>query len=164
MAFHEKAVPGQVDFALPFLNFPFPSWREGVQSGPERSRARSLRRSEPLTARTDLSPFRQEGKGAVVLDFSICSPFLLCAQTNPVATLPSALFGERFIRSVPVGCSRYSRCCHLLVDLSSISRRKLGQAIDAVTGTRHLGTELPIRESELMRLPAIASLCCCAAV
>ena len=52
MAFHEKAGPRQVDFALSFLKFPFPSWREGVQSGPERSRARSLRRSEPLTART----------------------------------------------------------------------------------------------------------------
>ena len=25
-----------------------------------------------------------------------------------------------FVRSVPVGCSRFSRCCHLLVDLSSI--------------------------------------------
>ena len=48
MAFHEKAGPGQVDFDLPFLKFPFPSWREGVQSGPERSRARSLRRSEPF--------------------------------------------------------------------------------------------------------------------
>ena len=69
MAFHEKAGPRQVDFDLSFLKFPFPSWREGVQSGPERSRARSLRRSEPLTARTDLSPFRQEGKGAVALMF-----------------------------------------------------------------------------------------------
>jgi hypothetical protein len=117
MAFHEKAGPGQVDFALPFLKFPFPSWREGVQSGPERSRARSVRRSEPLTARTDLSPFRQEGKGAVVLDLSICSPFLLCAQTKAVATLPSALSCERFIRSVQVGCSRFSRCCHLIFDL-----------------------------------------------
>ena len=69
MAFHEKAGPRQVDFDLSFLKLPFPSWREGVQSGPERSRARSLRRSEPLTARTDLSPFRQEGKGAVALMF-----------------------------------------------------------------------------------------------
>jgi hypothetical protein len=127
MAFHEKAGPGQVDFDLPFLKFPFPSWREGVQSGPERSRARCLRRSEPLTARTALSPFRQEGKGAVVLDLSILPRFLLCAPTNPVATLPSALFGERWIRSVQVGCSRCSRCCHLLVDLSAISRWKLGQ-------------------------------------
>ncbi len=48
MAFHEKAGPRQVDFDLPFLKFPFPSWREGVQSGPERSRARSLRRQRTL--------------------------------------------------------------------------------------------------------------------
>jgi hypothetical protein len=93
-AFHEKAGPGQVDFDLPFLKFPFPSWREGVQSGPERSRARSLRRSAPLTARTDLSPFRQEGKGHSLPIF-VFLPFLLCAPTNPVATLPSALFVER---------------------------------------------------------------------
>src|SRR5271170_966655 len=91
MAFHEKAGPCQVDFDLPFLEFPFPSWREGVQSGPERSRARSVRRSEPLTARTDLSPFRQEGKGAVVLFFSFCSPFFASRPNQTVATLPSAL-------------------------------------------------------------------------
>jgi hypothetical protein len=29
MAFHEKAGPGQVDFDVPFLKFPFLSWREG---------------------------------------------------------------------------------------------------------------------------------------
>ena len=129
MAFHEKAGPRQVDFDLSFLKFPFPSWREGVQSGPERSRARSLRRSEPLTARTDLSPFRQEGKGAVALMFRSVPPFLLCAPTNPVATLPSALSVSDLFRSVQVGCSRCSRCCHLIFDLSSISRWKLGQAI-----------------------------------
>ena len=94
MAFHEKAGPRQVDFALPFLKFPFPSWREGVQSGPERSRARSVRRSEPLTARTDLTPFRQEGKGRRSR-FFVFAQFLLCAPNHPVATLPSALFRER---------------------------------------------------------------------
>src|ERR1039458_6438252 len=41
-----------------------------------------------------------------------------------------------FVRSVQVGCSRYSRCCHLIFDLSSISRWRWGQAFDAVTGTR----------------------------
>ena len=87
MAFHEKAGPGQVDFDLPFLKFPFPSWREGVQSGPERSRARSLRRSEPLTARTDLSPFRQEGKGAVARMFFF--PFLSsCSAPKPTLSPP----------------------------------------------------------------------------
>ena len=83
IAFHENAGPRQVDFDLPFLKSPFPSWREGVQSGPERSRARSLRRSEPLTARTDLSPFRQEGKGAVARDFWSC----LRSSSAPKPTL-----------------------------------------------------------------------------
>ena len=61
-----------------------------------------------------------------------------CRVATTVATLPSALFVERFVRSVPVGCSRFSRCCHLLVDLSAIFVDGVGQAIDAVTGTRRL--------------------------
>ena len=28
------------------------------------------------------------------------------------------------LRSVQVGCSRFGRCCHLIIDLSSVSRRK----------------------------------------
>ena len=47
-----------------------------------------------------------------------------------------------FVRSVQVGCSRFSRCCHLIIDLASISRWKLGQAINAVTGTRRFGLRL----------------------
>src|SRR5271156_3843764 len=70
---------------------------EGVQSGPERSRARSVRRSEPLTARTDLSPFRQEAKGAVVLFFSICSQFF-ALRPNPHCRHPSIrTLSERFV-------------------------------------------------------------------
>ena len=38
------------------------------------------------------------------------------------ATLPFALFEDRYFRSVPVGCSRFSRCCHLIIDLGPISR------------------------------------------
>src|SRR5271170_5615843 len=97
MAFHEKAGRCQADFDLLFLKFSLSFMAEGVQSGPERSRARSWRRSEPLTARTALSPFRQEGKGQSLRDS--CS-FLffafLRAPTNPVATLPSALFVSDF--------------------------------------------------------------------
>jgi hypothetical protein len=34
---------------------------------------------------------------------------------------------ERFlVRSVQVGCSRFSRCCHLIIDLGSISKMKAG--------------------------------------
>ncbi len=44
---------------------------------------------------------------------------------------------ERFIRSVQVGRSRFSRCCHLICDLQfRFSGWNVGQAIDAVTGTR----------------------------
>jgi hypothetical protein len=68
---------------------------EGVQSGPERSRARSLRPTEPLTARTALSPFRHEGKGQSLPIF-VFPQLLLRAPTNPVATLPSALFVSDF--------------------------------------------------------------------
>jgi hypothetical protein len=39
------------------------------------------------------------------------------APQSTVATLPSALLCERFLRSVQVGCSRFSWCCHLIIDL-----------------------------------------------
>jgi hypothetical protein len=39
-----------------------------------------------------------------------------------VATLPSALSMSDFVRSVQVGCSRFSQCCHLIVDLASDTR------------------------------------------
>jgi hypothetical protein len=56
-----------------------------------------------------------------------------------VAILPSAL-SVSDVRSVQVGRSRFSRCCHLLVDLPFHRKRgKLGQAFDAVTGTRRCG-------------------------
>jgi len=117
MAFHEKAGLRQVDFDLSFLKFSLSFMAEGLQSGPERSRARSLRRSEPLTARTALSPFRQEGKGAVIP--IVCLSSVPASRPNPHCRHPSIrTLNERLIRSVQVGCSRCSRCCHLLVDLS----------------------------------------------
>jgi hypothetical protein len=36
-------------------------------------------------------------------------------------------------RSVQVGCSRFSRRCHLIVDLDSIITMEVGHAIDTVT-------------------------------
>src|SRR6266550_2763028 len=59
-------------------------------------------------------------------------------------------------------CSRFSRCCHLIVDLPSHPRWKLGQAINAVTGTRRLGFVLPIGSTT--RLPVAWPDCYCAAV
>ena len=36
-------------------------------------------------------------------------------------------------RSVQVGCTRFSRCCYLIIDLCSPLRRELGQELVAVT-------------------------------
>ena len=123
MAFHENAGPRQVDFDLPFLKSSL-SFMAEVFRAARSSQGRVLCGvSEPLTARTALSPFRQEGKGAVASGFLVLLAFFLRAQANPVATLPSALsMSDFWFRSVQVGCSRFSRCCHLFVDLSSISR------------------------------------------
>jgi len=43
-------------------------------------------------------------------------------------------------RSLQVGRSRFSRCCHLFGDLDSSRKTKLGQALCAVTGTRRLAS------------------------
>jgi hypothetical protein len=83
MTFHENAGLSQVDFDWPFLKFPFPSWRRVCRAA-RSSQGRVLCGvSEPLTARTALSPFRQEGKGAVARDLV----FLLFLCSAPRATL-----------------------------------------------------------------------------
>ena len=54
-----------------------------------------------------------------------------------VAMLPSALSRSDSFRSVHVGRSHYSRCCHLISALgSALLEWNPGQAINAVTGTR----------------------------
>jgi hypothetical protein len=61
---------------------------EGVQSGPEQSRARSLRRQRTLDGE-DRSVIIPPGrKGAVARDLVFPSVPLFCAQSNAVATLP----------------------------------------------------------------------------
>src|SRR5271170_3665860 len=82
MAFHEKTGPGQVDFDLPFLTFPFPSWREGVQSGPERSRTRSLRRQQTLDGEDRSITIPSGRKGAV-------APVFLSFLSSCVAPKPA---------------------------------------------------------------------------
>jgi hypothetical protein len=59
--------------------------------------------------------------GSIV--FSLVKVFSCRVAT--VATLPSALFVSA-LRPVQVGCSRFSRCCHLFGDLGSISKMKAG--------------------------------------
>ena len=50
--------------------------------------------------------------------------------------LPSALSRSESFRSVHVGRSRFSRCCHLFGDLLFHCRVNEVKAINAVTGTR----------------------------
>ena len=47
-----------------------------------------------------------------------CALLLLCRHPS-IRTLD-----ERFFARCKLGCSRFSRCCHLIFDLSSISRWK----------------------------------------
>jgi hypothetical protein len=52
---------------------------------------------------------------------------LLPSRPNHPCRHPSIrTLDERLLSSVQVGCSRCSRCCHLLVDLSSISNTEVG--------------------------------------
>ena len=62
---------------------------------------------------------------------------LFSRRVATVAMVPSALSRSDSFRSVHVGRSRCSRCCHLIIALWFCSwRLDLGQAINAVTGTR----------------------------
>src|ERR1035437_2707187 len=54
-----------------------------------------------------------------------------------------------FVRSVPVGCSRFSRCCHLIIDLSSISKIEVGPGVRRSHRNSALGFVLPFAEWQL---------------
>src|SRR5204863_60094 len=96
----------------------------------------------------------------------LCRSCLSLVSSQPSYQLsppfhPHSSWSDLF-RSVQVGCSRFTRCCHLIVDLPSHPRWKLGQAINAVTGARRLGFVLPIGSTT--RLPVAWPDCYCAAV
>ena len=75
--------------------------------------------------------------GVTGIRIGLCRSLLFSRRVATDAILPSALFEERFcFARCKLGVLVYSRCCHLIVDLFSVSPWKLGQAIDAVTGTR----------------------------
>src|SRR5271155_1547583 len=79
-------------------------------------------------------------------------------QAAPVAILPSALFVSD-IRSVQGGCSRFSRCCYLIIDLSS---HRFGESRAPGLSRSHLDSAVelggPDRNSK--PLPASPSDCC----
>ena len=72
----------------------------------------------------------------------------LSAET-PVATLPSALFYERFFTRCKLGVLVSAGAATCLSTSLPSQGQKLGQAINAVTGTRRLGFVLPIYWTEL---------------
>src|SRR5512135_1003640 len=109
MAFHEKAGRSQVylpKFHLPFLAAGFAE-RPGAVKGAFGAAQRTLD-GEDRSATMPLE--RKVGQGRPVPRYLALNPAAHCYRT--VATLPSALLVSD-VRSVQVGCSRFSRCCHL---------------------------------------------------
>jgi hypothetical protein len=107
MAFHENAGPRQVDFDLSFLTFSLSFMAEGVQSGPERSRARSLRRQRTLDGEDRSVTIPPGRKGTVASRFLLFPLLPIPPRPNQTCRHPSIrTLGERFLsRSVQVGCS-----------------------------------------------------------
>src|SRR5437879_13909459 len=64
---------------------------------------------------------------------------------------------SEFFRSVQVGCSRFSLCCHLIVDLPSHLTCKLCLVVTAVHGTRRLVYVLAVDSTT--RLPVACRDC-----
>ena len=88
--------------------------------------------------------------------------FWLLVTSSPsrvaaVATLPSALFDERLVRSVQVGCSRFSRCCHLIIDLSPSLGWKWARRL---TQSPELGAWASTSELWKTTLPPVARFAC----
>jgi hypothetical protein len=77
-----------------------------------------------------------EKAGRSQVDWGFVKHCFFSCRVATVAMLPSALSRSESFRSVHVGRSRFSRCCHLINDLGFILRMKVGLAINAVTGTR----------------------------
>jgi hypothetical protein len=65
-------------------------------------------------------------------------PFLSPLPSSLSCRHPSIrTLGERLLRSVHIGCPRYSRRCHLKATSRVIGRWSGGKAKGAVAGTRH---------------------------
>jgi hypothetical protein len=100
MAFHENAGPRQVDFDLPFLKSSLSFMAEGVQSGPEQSRARSLRRQRTLDGedRSVTIPPGRKGSGRFGIFGLAC---VLPPRPNQPCRHPSTrTLDERFLVSL----------------------------------------------------------------
>jgi hypothetical protein len=157
IAFHENAGGCQVNFdfvfVFAFLRFTFLPSGEIVQSRPERSRARLVLGAAQRTLDgEDGSAIVRLGRKVSILSLQFVICISACTlwtsqhlvRPTTVATLPSALGLSFFLRSVQVGCSRFQPALqpdfrplvHLTIEL--------GQAIDAVAGTRRLNSGLVV--------------------
>jgi hypothetical protein len=70
--------------------------------------------------------YEKAGRSQVGSFWYLLVTLFVLRRVATVATLPSALFDERFGALGASWCSRFSRCCHLFVDLGSISKMKAG--------------------------------------
>jgi hypothetical protein len=115
-----------------------------VQSGPERSRTRSLRRQRTLDDEDRSVTIPPARKGTGARDFWFFPPFLgFCAPKQRCRHPSIRTLDERLLRSVQVGCSRFSWC--LPPDFRPLFPSRDGswaRAISAVTGTRRWGAML----------------------
>ncbi len=77
-----------------------------------------------------LTPSMRRPVGVKGIRFGFCWPRCFFPTESPLSppfhphSSMSAL-----LRSVQVGCSRFSRCCHLIIDLGSISKMKAGPGV-----------------------------------
>jgi hypothetical protein len=67
--------------------------------------------------------------GVKGIGFGICWPRCFSLPSRHCRHPSIRALDERSCRSVQVGRSRFSRCCHLIIDLGSISKMKDGQAL-----------------------------------
>ena len=90
--------------------------------------------------------FHEKAGWSQVDSFVFLVDKLFSCRVATVAMLPFALSGSDSRRSVHVGRSQFSRCCHLIsaLWLCSLESRTWGQALVAVTGTRLWAFDLPL--------------------
>jgi hypothetical protein len=91
MAFHEKAGPRQVDFDLSFLKFSLSFLTGGCSERPGAVKGAFFAAERTLDGEDRSVTIPSGRKGSGRSRFLVLLAFFLRAQTNPVATLPSAL-------------------------------------------------------------------------
>jgi hypothetical protein len=160
MAFHEKAGRCQGPIFLSQPSFLV----ESIQSGPEQSRARFVRRQRTLDGEDRSATIPRGRKGAVRLDFGLSCHS--CFAPKP--TLSPPFHPHSRWSDFSLGASwAFSFQPVLPPDYRPpvpFAEWKLGQAINAVTGTRRLGLRFSFPGMFFKLLPASPSGRCSAMV